>query len=85
MANNNLRKKYANLFIKYPDVVELNDLLEMLGGVSESYVRPLLQKGTIKSFKLGNGKIFKIPKEYLIDFVVSDAYQTYKHRLKYQI
>jgi len=85
MDNNNLREKYTKLFAKYPDVVELNDLLEMLGGVSESYVRPLLRNGIIKSFKLGNGKIYKIPKEYLIDFVVSDAYQDYKCRLKSQI
>jgi len=81
----NLREKYEKLFANYPDVLELNDLLKMLGGVSDSYVRPLLQKGVIKCFKMGNGKIFKIPKEYFIDFVVSDAYQNYKCRLKSQI
>ena len=83
--DNNFREKYEKLFSKYPDVLELKDLLEMLGGVSESYVRPLLRNGIIKCFKLGNGKIFKVPKEYFIDFVVSDAYQDYKRRLKSQI
>ena len=85
MDNNNLREKYTRLFAKYSDVVELNDVRKMLGGVSDSYVHPLLQKGAIKCFRLGNGKIYKIPKEYLIDFVVSDAYQNYKYRLKSQI
>ena len=79
------RAKYEEMFSKYPDVLELTDLMKMLGGVSESYVRPLLQTGVIKSFKLKNGKVFKVPKEYLIDFVVSDAYQQYKSRLKAQI
>ena len=73
------------MFTDYPDVLELKDLLQMLGGVSESYVRPLLQKGIIKSFKMWNGKIFKVPKEYFIDFVVSDDYQQYKNKLKAQI
>ena len=59
--------------------------MKMLGGVSEFYVRPLLQNGVIKSFKMRNGKVFKIPKEYFIDFVVSDTYQSHKYRLIAQI
>ena len=83
--DNNLRAKYEQRFSKYPDVLELKDLLEMLGGVSESYVRPLLQKGLIRNFRLSNRKEFKIPKEYFIDYVVSDEYQREKHKLKAQI
>ena len=79
------RAYYERMFSGYPDVLYLTDLMKMLGGVSETYVRPLLQNGVIKSFKVMNGKIFRIPKEYFIDFVVSDAYQSYKGKLKSQI
>ena len=78
------RKYYENLFRKYDDIVTVKILQEMLGGVSESYIRPLLQRKIINNFKI-EGKGFLIPKEYIIDFVVSITYQKYKYKLKNQI
>jgi hypothetical protein len=84
MKNQN-RAFYEEKFASYPDVLEYKDIREMLGGVSEHYLSPLLRNGTIKCFKMNNGRVYMIPKEYFIDFVVSDAYQDYKHKLKAQI
>jgi len=78
------RKYYEKLFTDYDDVVNLATFREMLGGVSESYLRPLLQRNIIKHFRI-KGKEILIPKEYVIDFVVSEIYQKYKHKLKNQI
>jgi len=78
------RKYYEKLFKNYDDVVNLSTFREMLGGISESYLRPLLQRNIIKHFKI-KGKEFLIPKEYVIDFVVSETYQEHKHKLKPQI
>lgn len=78
------RKYYERLFAQYSDVVDLPTLRKMLGGISESFVRDKLQKGVIKSFKI-DGKVFMTPKVYVIDYVLSDAYQDYKHMLKAQI
>ena len=78
------REHYENLFESYPDVVDLETVQLMLGGVSETFVRRILQRGILKSFML-DMKAYMIPKEYLIDYVVSPVYQEYKHKLKVQI
>ena len=78
------RDYYVRKFGHYPDVVDLSILREMLGGISESFVRKQLQAGVIKSFRIDR-KVYMIPKEYVIDYAMSDAYQGYKHRLKAQI
>ena len=83
MENPN-REYYEKLFKSYPDVVTFDTFRIMLGGVSQSFTRRILQKGILKSFMLDN-KVYMIPKEYVIDYVVSPAYQSYKHKLKAQI
>jgi len=78
------RKYYEWLFESYPDVVDLQMLRKMLGGISESVIRVKLQNSTIKHFKM-DGKKYMIPKIYVVDYVLSDDYQNYKHMLKAQI
>ena len=78
------REHYERLFESYPDVVDFETVQVMLGGVSHTFVRRILQKGILKSFML-DMKAYMIPKECLIDYVASPAYQGYKHKLKAQI
>ena len=78
------REYYEKLFEPYPDVVDLETLRTMLGGVSELFIRHILQKGTIKSYMLDK-KVYMIPKQYVLDYVTSPTYQEYKHKLKAQI
>ena len=78
------RDYYEKLFEAYPDVVSMETLMEMLGGVSISFARRILRQGIIKNFILAE-KAYMIPKQNVIDYVVSPAYQEYKHKLKSQI
>ena len=55
------------MFPEYPDVVNVEQLSEMLGGVSSKTVYRLLKKGEIKSKYLG--KRYLIPKLYVIDYI----------------
>jgi len=44
-----LRAYYERLFTSYPDVVTLPVFIEMMGGISESFARRLLQRNIVRS------------------------------------
>ena len=48
------------MFEKYPDVVEVNQLREMLGGISRKLAYKLLSEKEIHSVRIG--RTYKIPK-----------------------
>ena len=54
--------KYAkyNMFDKYPEVVEVDDLRKMLGGISRKLAYKLLADKEIQAVKVG--RTYKIPK-----------------------
>ena len=54
------------VFSKYPDVVTVKDLCEMLS-IGRNNAYRLLQSGSIKYVKVG--KVYKIPKKFVIDFI----------------
>lgn len=54
-------------FADYPDVVNIKQLCEMLGGVGPKAAYYLLHEGKIKYFKIG--KAFRIPKKSIIRFL----------------
>ena len=55
------------MFPEYPDVVNVEQLSEMPGGVSAKTVYRLLKKGEIQSKYVG--KRYLIPKLYVIDYI----------------
>lgn len=69
------RSYYQELFCKYPDVVELPDLREMLGGIPVKSLRKLLHEKRIKHFFIGgrHGNRYKIPKVYVIDYILEES------------
>ena len=67
------------LFSQYPDLVKLPQLQQMLGGISDKLVRSLLKKNHIKHFYIRGGYV--IPKACVIDYLLSDHYFEYHHRL----
>lgn len=56
-----------NIFSAYPDVVNIKQLCEMLGGIGPKAAYQLLHEGRIRYFKIGKG--FRIPKAGVIAFL----------------
>ena len=56
------------MFEDYPDVVEVDDLCKMLGGISKKLAYRLLADREIKSVRIGRS--YKIPKVYVIEYLM---------------
>ena len=83
-ANRHLKRFDADFDeLQYDDVVTLNEFRKMLGGLGEVQARRLLQNKTVKSFKI-RGE-YHIPKQCVIDYVLSSHYAKYRQILKAQI
>ena len=59
------------MFRDYPDVVEVEDLRKMLGGISRKLAYRLLSDGSIKSVRIG--RTYKIPKIFVIEYLTSES------------
>lgn len=58
------------MFAKYPDVVEVNQLREMLGGISRKLAYRLLADNEIRSVRVG--RTYKIPKACVIEYLLGE-------------
>ena len=58
---------YKIMFREYPDVVNVEQLSEMLGGISSKTAYHLLRTGAIKSFMIA--RRYRIPKVNIIDYL----------------
>jgi len=67
-VNNSDRR--SDMFSDYPDIVSVDEVRKMLN-IGRNAAYRLLQDGTIKSFKIGS--VYKIPKIYIIDYVLQGA------------
>lgn len=56
------------VFDDYPDVVEVEDLRVMLGGISKKLAYRLLANQEIQNVKIG--RRYKIPKVSIIEFLL---------------
>lgn len=62
--------KAQEMFGKYPDVVAVDELCEMLGGISKKLAYRLLGDQEIKSVRIG--REYKIPKPYVIEYLMGE-------------
>ena len=62
--------KKSTMFESYPDVVEVNDLRRMLGGISRRLAYRLLADQEIRSVKVG--RAYKIPKVCVIEYLMGE-------------
>ena len=64
--------KYAKytMFDKYPEVVEVDDLRKMLGGISRKLAYKLLADKEIQAVKVGRN--YKIPKVCIIEYLMGE-------------
>lgn len=60
--------KTQGMYDGYPDVVEINDLRKMLGGISRKLAYRLLANQEIKSVRIG--RTYKIPKVFVIEYLM---------------
>ena len=67
MTKAELTDLYKVMFPEYPDVVNVEQLSEMLGGVSIKTVYLLLKSVKIKSLYFG--KRYKIPKLFVVEYL----------------
>ena len=63
----------AKMFENYPDVVEVEDLRVMLGGISKRLAYRLLADQEIRSVKVG--RAYKIPKICIIEYLMGEELQ----------
>lgn len=66
-----LNKNTRKLFETYPDVVEVDDLCKMLGGISRKLAYRLLAQQEIKSIRIGRS--YKIPKVFIIEYLTCSS------------
>lgn len=62
MAKNNVMK-----FSDFPDVVTVQEMCLMLGGINVKTGRKLLQENRIQHFKIG--RIYYIPKAHIMSYL----------------
>ena len=62
--------KKQSMFENYPDVVEVDDLLKMLGGISKKLAYRLLSDQEIRSVRVG--RAYKIPKICVIEYLLGE-------------
>ena len=62
--------KKSSMFEKYPDVVEVDDLRKMLGGISRRLAYRLLAEQEIRCIKVG--RAYKIPKVCVIEYLMGE-------------
>ena len=67
MKEKDLRVLSKVMFTDYPDVVNVEQLCEMLGGASVKSVYRLLKEGSIQSYWIG--KRYRIPKISVIEYL----------------
>jgi hypothetical protein len=77
------KQYYTNLFIDYPDVVDLQQFREMLGGIADSTARKLMRENRVRHYNIRNK--YLIPKAWVIEYVLSKHYVSYKQNLKVYI
>ena len=66
-----MKSKAIPLFEEYPDVVEVTELRQMLGGISKKLAYQLLANQEIHSVRIG--RAYKIPKISVIEYLVGEA------------
>lgn len=59
-----------SMFENYPDVVEVEDLRVMLGGISKKLAYRLLANQEIRSVRVGRN--YKIPKVCVIEYLMGE-------------
>lgn len=77
------RKYYEQYFADYPDLVNLTQFREMMGGMGDVQARRLMQQNQVQHFLIRG--TYLIPKACVIKYVLSPHYAKYRLKLKSKI
>ena len=73
LKQSNRPRTYNKLLSGYPEVMNIDQLCEALGGISTRTGYKLLKEGKIKSIKVG--REYRIIKTYVTDFLLGKSQQ----------
>lgn len=62
-----IEQGYRLMFGEYPDVVDVETMRTMLGGIGRRMAYRLLRDGTIESVRMG--RVYKVPKISVISYL----------------
>ncbi len=71
LTQSNRPKTYNKLLKNYPEIMNIDQMCEALGGISTRTGYKLLKEGKIKSIKVG--REYRIIKTYVTDFLLGKS------------
>ena len=77
------RKYYEQLYTDYPSVVTLTQFSRDVRRDSDSTARKLMRENRVKHYYIR--QTYLIPKDWVIDYVLSEHYAEYREQLKVQV
>ena len=63
-----VKEQYSIMFTNYPDIINIEQMRKMLGGISLTLAYRLIKENKIKAIKIG--RQYKIPKANIISFIM---------------
>ena len=66
----NIKEQYSVMFTNYPDIINIEQMRDMLGGISLTLAYRLIKKNQIKAMKIG--RQYKIPKANIISYIINN-------------
>ena len=66
-----IMQKKQDMFAEYPDVVDVEQLRKMLGGISRKLAYRLLASGELRCVRIGRS--YRIPKLCVIEYLTGES------------
>ena len=64
-----IKEQYSVMFTNYPDIINIDQMRKMLGGISLTLAYRLIRENKIKAIKIG--RQYKIPKANIISYIIN--------------
>lgn len=64
-----IKEQYSKMFSNYPDIIDIEQMRDMLGGISRTLAYRLIKENEVKAMKIG--RQYKIPKANIISYIIN--------------
>ena len=68
-----IKEQYSIMFTNYPDIINIEQMRNMLGGISLTLANRLIKENKIKAIKIG--RQYKIPKANIISYIINQNWK----------